>query len=59
VTTPDRDQTVAKLARTLGVTHLESRGRDALDFHDINVEGLREALEAAYDAGRAAALLPA
>jgi hypothetical protein len=35
----------------VGVDTLERRGADALDFHDIAVWQLREALEAAYRAG--------
>lgn len=34
------------------VETLEKRGRDALDFHDIGVAGLRRALAAAFNAGR-------
>ncbi len=30
---------------------LETHGSDRLDFHDVSVEGLREALEAANSAG--------
>ena len=36
---------------TLHIETLESRGSDRLDFHDVSVESLREALEAAYNAG--------
>ena len=54
--TDDREQTLAKIARRLGVNTLESRGSDDADFHDINVELLRDALERAYEAGRASAL---
>jgi len=35
------------------VPTLDTRGRDALDFHDIGVGALRRALEAAYNAGKA------
>jgi hypothetical protein len=41
-------------ARILGIDTLETRHRDALDFYDLSVSGLRRALEAAYQAGRAA-----
>lgn len=34
---------------------LETRGSDALDFHDVAVWSIRAALEAAYAAGLAAA----
>lgn len=47
-----RDAIVARLARSLGVTHLEARGIDDADHHEVHVELLCEALEAAYDAGR-------
>jgi len=50
----DRDQILATIARSLGVETLEARGSDAADFHDINVELLRDALERAYEAGRSA-----
>ena len=33
---------------------LETRRSDSLDFHDVGVVGIRRALEAAYEAGRAA-----
>lgn len=32
---------------------LESRKRDCLDFHDVSVRGVKSALQAAYDAGKA------
>ena len=34
---------------------LETRNRDSLDFHDVAVWAIRNALEAAYTAGQAAA----
>lgn len=37
--------------RVLAIESLETRHSDALDFHDIAVWKLREALEAAYEAG--------
>ena len=43
---------LTKIAQTnLHVQTLEVRGSDRLDFHDVSVESLREALEAAYNAG--------
>ena len=36
---------------TLHIDTLESRGSDRLDFHDVSVQSMREALEAAYNAG--------
>jgi len=41
-------------ARILGILTLDTRHRDRLDFHDLSVDGIRRALEAAYEAGRAA-----
>jgi hypothetical protein len=38
----------------LGVDTLKVRGRDSLDFHDIGVTAMLLALEAAYEAGKAA-----
>lgn len=44
---------IDKIAKdVLGIETLTVQGRDSLDFHDLNVVLLREALEAAYDAGR-------
>jgi len=37
--------------RILGVTTLESRGRDEFDFYDLSVWTIKAALEAAYKAG--------
>jgi hypothetical protein len=36
----------------LGIETLEMRHRDSLDFHDVGVNCLLEALAAAFDAGR-------
>lgn len=48
--------TITRIAReALGIETLETRGRDALDFHDLSVAGLKNALERAYEAGRRAA----
>lgn len=35
----------------LRIDTLESRRRDSLDFHEVSVMELRDALEAAYSAG--------
>ena len=35
----------------LGIQSLETRNSDSLDFHDVAVWSLREALAAAYKAG--------
>lgn len=42
----------------LGVPTLTTRNSDALDFHDVAVWSLRNALAAAYDAGRRAGARP-
>jgi hypothetical protein len=50
------DQLAAKIAkRHLRIDTLEVRGRDSLDFHDVSVQCIRDALEAAYKAGFEAA----
>ena len=38
---------------------LEQRNRDSLDFHDVGVVGVRQALDAAYRAGEAELLAAA
>ena len=45
-------------ARVLRVPTLEARNSDSLDFHEIGVWQLRDALAAAYDAGFRAATKP-
>lgn len=53
---PTKTDILAAIAATeLGVSTLETRRSDRLDFHDIAVWSIREALSAAYDAGKAAA----
>jgi hypothetical protein len=48
---------IAAIAREdLGVETLKTRNSDALDFHDVAVWSLREALMKAFHAGRATAL---
>ena len=39
----------------LFIETLQTRHRDSLDFHDVSVWGVKEALIAAYQAGLAAA----
>ena len=39
----------------LGLETLETRNMDGLDFHDLAVWEIRNALHAAFEAGRAAA----
>ena len=49
-----RDQEVHRIAReVLGLETLATRKSDSLDFSDQAVWAIREALEAAYQAGRA------
>ncbi len=46
----------AKIAKEiLDLETLEARNMDGLDFHELSVWEIREALEAAYNAGRKAA----
>ena len=56
IANPTRDEILAAIAaETLKVRTLETRRSDALDFHDVAVWSIREALERAYAAGRGAA----
>ncbi len=42
------------IARThLDIPTLQERHRDGLDFHEVGVAALRQALSVAYEAGRA------
>lgn len=46
------DDAINRIAREiLGVETLETRNRDSLDFHDLPVWLIKNALEAAYLAG--------
>ena len=46
------EQRLTQIAQTkLGIETLDTRHSDSLDFHDLAVWSLREALEAAYQAG--------
>ena len=46
----------AKIAKEiLDLETLETRNMDSLDFHELSVWEIREALEAAYNEGRKAA----
>ena len=50
-----KDEIIERIAReVLNVPTLEVRGRDHLDFHELGVLSIRQALELAFDAGRAA-----
>lgn len=47
-----RNETIKRIARDiLRLETLEERKSDSLDFHDMAVWTIKEALEAAYDAG--------
>ncbi len=51
-----RDNQLNTIAReALGLETLETRSRDGLDFHDLAVWCVKEALQRAYEAGRASA----
>lgn len=52
---PRRDALDKICAEVLGVHTLETRSNDSLDFYDVAVWTLKEALERAYEAGRKAA----
>jgi hypothetical protein len=48
------ESTITHIARTtLGLETLETRRSDGLDFHDLAVWQIKQALQAAYEAGRA------
>ena len=50
------DEVLRQIAATvLGIETLEVRGSDSLDFKEVNVTSVREALAAAYEAGRKSA----
>ena len=51
-----REQEIAELAqRILKIETLETRNSDALDFHELAVWTIQQALDAAYEAGRQSA----
>lgn len=51
--TTDRDAVIASIAKAhLGLETLESRHQDRLDFQDHSCMAIRDALRAAFDAGR-------
>jgi hypothetical protein len=53
------NEAIAEIARRLlGVETLQTRNRDALDFHDVAVWQLKAALEAAYRAGAGSVTSP-
>lgn len=48
-----KDATIQNIAcDVLGLETLDARRRDSLDFHELSVWQIREALEAAFEAGR-------
>ncbi|MFB1485150.1 DUF6900 domain-containing protein [Corallococcus sp. RDP092CA] len=53
---PALQETLERIAReTLNIETLKTRNSDSLDFHEVAVWRLKEALEAAYQAGLSAA----
>jgi cysteinyl-tRNA synthetase len=51
-----KKKTIEKIAKEkLRLETLQTRWSDELDFHDMSVWQLKDALEAAYEAGRKAA----
>ena len=56
-TKPAADALLLEIARTHfpSIETLETRNSDGLDFHDVAVWAIRNALEAAFAAGQAAA----
>lgn len=51
----ERDRIIREIAaRVLDIETLETRNRDSLDFHDLAIWTIKEALEVAYEAGLAA-----
>ena len=50
------DNHIRRIARDiLGIESIETRNADTLDFHELSVWQIRQALLAAYQAGRRAA----
>ena len=57
--TAARDALIFEIAqRRFFLETLETRNRDRLDFHDVAVWAIRDALEEAFEAGRRAATQP-
>ncbi len=51
-----RTQTINEIAkRILSIETLEEQNMDSLDFHEVSVWGIEQALQLAYEAGRTAA----
>jgi len=54
-----REALILEIAqRRFFIETLETRNRDRLDFHDVAVWVIRDALEEAFEAGRRAATQP-
>ena len=54
--TAARDALIFEIAqRRFFIETLETRNRDRLDFHDVAVWAIRDALEEAFEAGRRSA----
>jgi PIN domain nuclease of toxin-antitoxin system len=52
MTTTTLNEIINKIAaESMGIDTLETRKADSLDFHEIAVWNIREALEAAFEAG--------
>ena len=50
---PTQEATLLEIAKTtLHLETLEERMSDSLDFHDLNIVEIREALRRAFEAGR-------
>ena len=48
-----REKAIAKIAKdSLGLETIETRNSDSLDFHELGVWQIKEALELAYKAGQ-------
>lgn len=46
------DEQMKTILETLGIDNINPQGRDSLDFHDIHIEALKQALEEAYSQGK-------
>jgi hypothetical protein len=59
IPTDARDALILEIAqRRFFIETLQTRNRDRLDFHDVAVWAIRDALEEAFKAGRRAATQP-
>jgi hypothetical protein len=54
--TPQITARLTRIAQAhMGIETLEERRSDSLDFHEVSVWAVRDALQAAFEAGQAAA----